>query len=105
MMGMGEGTMRGVGQMMGTGEGMMRGMGQMMGTGEGMMRGMGHAMNPGMTKAIASGVVVSAGSSAGSSVIKKVITHPLTLLGIGVVLGYLAHKYRHAIIATADEEE
>ncbi|MEE7627017.1 hypothetical protein V3O24_12655 [Methylobacter sp. Wu8] len=65
-----------------------------------MSEGMGSMMK---TPAIASGVAVSAGSSAGKSVIKKIITHPLTLFGLGVVAGCYIYKYRKSIISASDE--
>lgn len=78
------------------------GMGSMMeGSMSSMMsEGMGSMMK---TPAIASGVAVSAGSSAGKSVIKKIITHPLTLFGLGVVAGCYIYKYRKSIISASDE--
>ena len=113
MRGMGEGMMHGMGPMMGMGEGMMHGMGPMMGMGEsmgpmmgmskGMMAGMGQAMNPGMTKGVAYGVAASAGAGAGKSVLRKVFTHPVTLIGLGFVVGYLVHKYRKSIVAASGE--
>ena len=84
---------------------MMEGMGPMMKEGMGpmMMGGMGSMMkSPGVA---ASGVVASAGSSAGKSVIKKIFTHPLVLFGLGVAVGYYIHKYRKSIISTTAEAQ
>lgn len=65
-----------------------------------MSEGMGSVMKaPG----VASGVAVSAGSGAGKSVIRKIITHPLTLFGLGVVAGCYIYKYRKSIISASDE--
>lgn len=82
---------------------MMEGMGPMMNMGEGMMHGMGQTMNPGMTKGVAYGVAVSAG--AGKSVFRRIFTHPATLIGIGFVVGYLAHKYRKSLVTSSEAEE
>jgi hypothetical protein len=101
MMGMAEGMRHGMGPMMGMAEGMKHGMGPMMGMAEGMRHGMGQAMNPGMGKGVAYGLAASAG--AGKRVLKKVLTHPVTLIGLGFLVGYLAHKYRKSIIPTSGE--
>ena len=98
-MGMGPMMMGGMGPMMkdGIGPMMKEGMGPMM------MGGMGSMMkSPGVA---ASGVVASAGSSAGKSVIKKIFTHPLVLFGLGVAVGYYIHKYRKSIISTTAEAQ
>ncbi len=50
-----------------------------------------------------SGLAASAGSSAGKSVIRKIFTHPLTLLGLGVVAGCYIYKYRESIISASGE--
>lgn len=59
--------------------------------------GMGSMMK---TPGIATGVVVYTGSSAGNGVIRKIITHPLVLFGLGVVVGYCVYKCRKSIIQT-----
>jgi len=92
------------------------GMGSMMNEGmSSMMKGgMGPMMNEGMASMIktpvaatgvATGAVVSAGSSAGKSVIRKVFTHPLVLFGLGVAAGYYLYKYRKSIISASDEAQ
>jgi hypothetical protein len=69
-----------------------------------MKDGMGSMMkSPGITTGVASGVVASAGSNAGKSVIKKVLTHPLVLFGLGVAAGFYLYKYRKSIISASDE--
>jgi hypothetical protein len=78
---------------------MKEGMEPMMKMGEGMAQVMTHSKTPG----IATGVVATAGANAGKSVIRKIFTHPLVLLGLGVAVGYYIHKYRMSIIS-ADEE-
>lgn len=90
-MGMGPMMKEGMGSMMGG----MGGMGPMMG-------GMGSMMK---TPGIATGVVVTTGSSAGKSVIKKVFTHPLVLFGLGVVAGCYLYKYRKSILLSSVEPE
>ena len=72
--------------------------------GGGMMQPMGggmmHSMNPGASECIVAGVA----ATAGKSTLKKVLTHPVTLIGFGFVLGYLAYKYRKEILPTPEEE-
>ncbi|MFZ2172018.1 MAG: hypothetical protein WAW61_20550 [Methylococcaceae bacterium] len=96
----------GMGPMMGEGMGpMMReGMGSMMNEGMGsmMMAGMGPMMK---TPGVATGVAVTAGSSAGKSVIKKFFTHPLVLFGLGVAVGCYVYKYRKSIISSSIEDK
>lgn len=70
-------------------ESAMAGMGQM---GEGMM----HSAMVGATAGVA--------ATAGKSSLKKILTHPVTLIGIGFALGYLAYKYRKDIIPQPSEE-
>jgi hypothetical protein len=81
---------------------MMEGMGPMMKEGMGpmMMEGMGSMMK---TPGVATGVVISTGSSAGKSALRKVFTHPLVLFGLGVVAGCYIYKYRKSIISASDE--
>lgn len=79
-------------------EGMKHGMGPMMGMHEGMKHGMQHAMKSGMMEGASHGVAASAGAVAGKGALKKFLTHPATLIGVGVVVGYLVYKYRKNII-------
>jgi hypothetical protein len=93
---------------MGMGPMMNEGMGSMMKEGMGpmMMGGMGPMIKtPGVATGVATGAVVSVGSSAGKSVIGKFFTHPLVLFGLGVAVGYYIHKYRKSIISTSDEAQ
>ncbi len=46
------------------------------------------------------GAVMSAGAQTGKSIMSKVIKHPLLLVGVGMVAGYYAHKYRKEIISS-----
>ena len=87
----------------GMGPMMKEGMGPMMAGGMGpMMAGMGPMMkSPG----VATGVAVTAGSSAGKSVIKKFFTHPLVLFGLGVAVGCYVYKYRKSIISSSVEDK
>ncbi|MDD1623792.1 MAG: hypothetical protein LUO94_03405 [Methylococcaceae bacterium] len=95
----------GMGPMMAGGMGpmMKEGMGPMMAGGMGpMMAGMGPMMkSPG----VATGVAVTAGSSAGRSVIRKFFTHPLVIFGLGVAVGCYVYKYRKSIISTTEEAQ
>jgi len=79
------------------------GMGPMMAGGMGpMMAGMGPMMkSPG----VATGVAVTAGSSAGRSVIRKSFTHPLVIFGHRVAVGCYVYKYRKSIISTTEEAQ
>ena len=81
------------------------GMGPMMKMGEGMAQVMKHAKTPGVAKSVASGAVATAGASAGKSVVRKIFTHPLVLIGLGVAVGYYIHKYRMSIISASDEAQ
>lgn len=94
---------KGVPAMMGMGKGMMPGMEPMMGMGKNMMSSMGQAMNPAKTTGVIYGVALSAGVGAGKSALRKVFTHPVTLIGLGFVVGYLAHKYRKTIVVPPSE--
>jgi len=87
----------------GMGPMMAGGMGPMMKKGMGpMMAGMGPMMkSPG----VATGVAVTAGSSAGRSVIRKFFTHPLVIFGLGVAVGCYVYKYRKSIISTTEEAQ
>jgi hypothetical protein len=94
-----------MGSMMKEGMGPMMagGMGPMMKEGMGpMMAGMGPMMK---TPGVATGVAVTAGSSAGRSVIRKFFTHPLVIFGLGVAVGCYVYKYRKSIISTAEEAQ
>ena len=98
-----EKAVAGAGKMMDSMMGKMD-MGSMMKEGMGpmMMGGMGSMMK---TPGVATGAVVTAGSAAGKSVLKKVFTHPVVLFGLGVAAGYLIYKYRKSIISTAEEAQ
>ena len=87
----------------GMGPMMAGGMGPMMKEGMGpMIAGMGPMMkSPG----VATGVAVTAGSSAGRSVIRKFFTHPLVIFGLGVAVGCYVYKYRKSIISTTEEAQ
>ena len=80
-------------------------MGPMMKMGEGMAQVMKHAKTPGVAKSVATGAVATAGAGAGKSVIRKIFTHPLVLIGLGVAVGYYLHKYRTSIISDSDEAQ
>ena len=70
----------------------------------------GQAHNPGptakgsSTRTITSGLVkgaaMSAGAHTGKSLMNTITKHPLLLIGIGVIAGYCAHKYRKEIISS-----
>jgi uncharacterized membrane protein YebE (DUF533 family) len=87
----------------------MAGMGKM---GESMMQPMTHTMTHSMSQPMAHSMMKNAGkgavagvaATAGKSTLTKVLTHPVTLIGFGFVLGYLAYKYRKDIISASDEE-
>jgi hypothetical protein len=66
-------------------------------------------MMPGMksghsgAKQIAKGAVISTTAHAGSKALgRKAGRHPLVWIGIGMVTGYLLHKYRKEIIRSVD---
>jgi hypothetical protein len=84
---------------------MKEGMGPMMKMGEGMTQVMKHGKTPGVAKSFATGAVATAGASAGKSVIRKIFTHPLVLVGLGLAVGYYTHKYRMSIISATDEAQ
>jgi len=90
---------------MGMGPMIHEGMGPMMKMGEGMAQVMKHAKTPGVAKSVASSAVATAGASAGKSVVRKIFTHPLVLIGLGVAVGYYIHKYRMSIISASDEAQ
>ena len=96
----------GMGGMMGSGMEGMKGMGGM-GMGGMMMApgmGTGMMMNPrAMTAGVATGAAVTASSATGHSLLRRVVTHPLVLFGVGLAIGYLIHKYREEIIQQASQ--
>ncbi|MFI3185819.1 MAG: hypothetical protein QX198_07535 [Methylococcaceae bacterium] len=83
----------------GAGAMMNEGMSSMMKMGEGLTQVMKHPKTPG----VAAGIVASAGSSAGKSVVRKIFTQPLVLFGLGVVVGCCVYKYRQSIISSTGE--
>lgn len=96
-----EATSAGAAKMM---ESAMEGMGKMS---EGMMHSgmagmgkMGEEMMHSAMGGAAAGVVATTGKNA----LKKILTHPVTLFGLGVALGYLAYKYRKNILSGHHEE-
>ena len=96
-------AMSGMGKMS---EGMMHsGMATMGNMGEGMMHsgmaGMGN-MGEAMSH---SAMKYAATAAAGKSTLKKILSHPITLVGFGFALGYLVYKYRHNIITAQQPEE
>jgi hypothetical protein len=46
------------------------------------------------------GAVMSAGAQTGKTIMSKITKHPLLLVGIGIVAGYYAHKYRKEIMSS-----
>lgn len=46
------------------------------------------------------GAVMSAGAQTGKTIMSKIVKHPLLLVGIGIVAGYYAHKYRKEIVSS-----
>jgi hypothetical protein len=84
---------------------MKEGMGPMMKMGEGMAQVMKHTKTPGVATGVATGTLATAGASAGKSVIRKIFTHPLVLIGLGVAVGYYIHKYRMSIISVSEEAQ
>lgn len=58
-----------------------------------------------MVHPMVTGVVAGAVATAKQSTLKKILTHPITLIGLGFALGYTAYKYRHQIIETQQHEE
>ncbi|WKJ92157.1 hypothetical protein QZJ86_08450 [Methylomonas montana] len=62
-------------------------------------------MSETMTHPMMTGAVAGAVATAKTSALKKILTHPITLLGAGFALGYFAYKYRHDIIETQPHEE
>lgn len=75
--------------------------------GMGMNEAMMHSGMAGMGKmgeAMTHSMMGTAAAAAGKSTLKKVLTHPITLIGVGFALGYLAYKYRKDIITEQLEE-
>jgi hypothetical protein len=64
---------------------------------------------PEVTTGVATGVIVSAGSSLGKSALRKFFMRPLVLLGLGVGIGmgigYVAHKYRKTLKTAVDDSQ
>ncbi|WAR45633.1 hypothetical protein [Methylomonas rapida] len=58
-----------------------------------------------MAHPIMTGVVAGAVATTKKSTLKKILTHPITLIGLGFALGYTAYKYRHQIIEMQQHEE
>jgi hypothetical protein len=77
-------------------------MGSMMKMSEGMAQVMKHSKTPRVATGVATGAVISAGSSVGKSVIGRFLTHPLVLFGLGVAASYYLHKYRKSILSAFD---
>jgi len=50
------------------------------------------------------GAAASVAASAGKTTLKKVLRHPVTLIGIGIALGYLVYKTRQGTITEASAE-
>jgi CheY-specific phosphatase CheX len=71
-----------------------------------MMEGMGQmglAVKQPMAHGVSKSIAAGSAAAAGKSTLKKVLTHPVTLIGLGFVLGYLVYKYRKDIIAGSEE--
>jgi hypothetical protein len=100
---MGNGMM---GNMMGEGmmEPMMRGM---MGDGM-MMGGMNMADTAPKARRLMAGVAAGTAASASSvrmSFVARVLRNPYVVVGLGIVTGYLIHKYRNEIIQAVRRED
>lgn len=74
-------------------------------TGAKMMDAAMSKMGETMSHPIMTGAVAGAVATAKQSTLKKILTHPLTLLGAGFALGYMAYKYRRDLIETEQLEE
>lgn len=61
-------------------------------------------MGEAITQPMVTGAVAGAVATARTSTVKKILTHPLALLGLGFALGYVAYKYRHQLIETDESE-
>ena len=55
-----------------------------------------------LAKGIVTGVSVSIITQTGRKLVGRLFGNPVFLFGLGLASGYLAHKYRKEIIATAD---
>ena len=53
-----------------------------------------------MAKGIATGVAVSAITQTGRGIMSTFVRNPLVMFGLGLTVGYFAHKYRKEIIST-----
>lgn len=54
-------------------------------------------------KKIAKGVASAAGAHTGRQIVKNLGKHPIVLIGMGFVAGYLVHKHRKAIISSTNK--
>lgn len=53
-------------------------------------------------KSVATAVVATAIVETGQGVVKTLVKQPLVLFGLGIVAGYLTHKYRKEIITLSN---
>lgn len=53
-------------------------------------------------QATALGVAVAAGATV---TVKRILTHPLVIIGLGCALGYVAYQYRNEIRSTLRRED
>lgn len=53
-----------------------------------------------MSHGIAKGAAIAAGSHSGRNLMSRIAKHPIVLIGIGAVAGYMIHKYRKEIVKT-----
>ena len=58
-----------------------------------------------MTHPMVTGAVAGAVATAKTSLLKKILAHPVTLFSMGVALGVTAYKYRHELSGMHVEEE
>lgn len=56
-----------------------------------------------MATGIATGVAVSAITETGRGIMSTFAKHPIVMFSLGLVAGYLVHKYRKEIISTVSE--
>ena len=67
------------------------------------MKGMDHGSHGHtIAKAVTGAVAVSTGKKTGRGMMSQLAKHPWALLGIGLVGGYMIHKYRKNIIGCAN---
>ena len=59
-----------------------------------------HAGHKALGSHAVKGAAMSAGAHTGKSIIRHATKHPLVLVGIGIIAGYYAHKYRKEIISS-----